>query len=83
MKTTKLFIALAFIASAFIISFAGKPQTNKNELADMVIEKMNTDVALTDSQKVKIKREFIKYVTKVEVAHAKSNDVEKLNLKEL
>lgn len=82
MKTTKHFLALALIAASIIISFAGKPQTIKVELADMIIGKINTDVALTDSQKVQLKKQFIKYVNKVEVAHGKSDENEAINLKQ-
>ncbi|MDO9152796.1 MAG: hypothetical protein Q7U47_03655 [Paludibacter sp.] len=84
MKSTRnFFFVLAVIFVSMFHTYATKPQNTKEELAEMYIEKMNKDVALTDSQKVEIKKRFIKYVTKIENAHSKSDKSEAIKSKKI
>ncbi len=84
MKSTRSFLfILAVISASIVYTYATKPQSTKDELAEMYITKMSNDVVLTDSQKVEIKKRFIKYVTKIENAHVKSDKKEAFKEKQI
>ncbi len=83
MKTRKQFFILLLVAVSIFFGYATKPQSTKDELAEMYITKMSNDVVLTDSQKVEIKKRFIKYVTKIENAHVKSDKKEAFKEKQI
>ena len=80
MKTLKLTTAIIAIFLFSNLLFAGNPKTSGSEdnLADQLIEKMDKDVTLTNSQKVVLKQKLKKYILKMQNAHALKNNDEKL-----
>ena len=73
------------VLAAFVclnLVFAVNPEKGKNDdLANLVIEKLNKDVQLTDSQKIILKEKFNAFVGKMENANKKSTENDKFNSK--
>ncbi|OJV36329.1 MAG: hypothetical protein BGO29_03920 [Bacteroidales bacterium 36-12] len=81
MKTFKLLVAYVAIFLGINVLFADDqpPKVNKTELATLMVEKLEIDIVLTDSQKVAIQKIAEDYLNKrqnaarsktVEVAHS-------------
>jgi hypothetical protein len=83
MKTTKFSITVCAIILSVGLLFAEKPtdKDKKTELAELIVEKLNNDVQLTDSQKVTIKEYTKNYISKMETSHLKSNEKERIESK--
>lgn len=84
MKTTKFSITVCVVILSVGLMFAEKPtdKGKNNELIELIVEKLNADVQLTDSQKTVI-REYTKtFIDKMESSHLKTNEKEKLTSKD-
>lgn len=82
MKKLKLLMAVVAAFVCLNFAFGADPKKDKNDnLADLVIEKLNKDVQLTDSQKMKLKVKFNAFANKMEDADKKSKDKEKFDSK--
>jgi len=69
-----------FLCSNLI--YAAKPlNSNDDNLADLLIEKMGKDVVLTDSQKLVVKQKLKTYIVKMKNAQTLSNGDEKFSNK--
>ncbi len=84
MKRLKLMatIIVAFLCFNFVSGV--NPVKGKNDnLSDLVIDKLNKDVQLTDSQKIILKEKFKAFVVKMEDADKKTNEKDKFETKRL
>jgi hypothetical protein len=74
-------VILAFIGLNLV--FAGQPLTTTDNLANILIEKLNVDVQLTDSQKTIILKRLQKQITKVVEADKLNDSGQKRNNKKI
>lgn len=84
MKTTKFISTVCLFVLCIGFMFAEKP-TNKDKKTDLtttMIASINADVVLTDSQKVVLSEYAKVYISKMEAAHSKTDNKEKMKSKE-
>lgn len=81
MKKLRLMIIMVIVFIGWNVVFAGKPQTNANDLATMLVDKLNADVQLTDSQKTVIQKRLQKQISDIEDADKLNDSGQKLNKK--
>jgi len=81
MKRLKYLAAViaAFVCLNFV--FAVNPNDKVGVLADLLIEKLGNDIALTDSQKILVKQKLNVLIVKTQNADVLSDDQEKFSLK--
>lgn len=77
MKKLKLIPAIISILLCTNLLLAQKPEN----LSDILLTKLNKDVALTDSQKVIIKKNVSKLIVKMQDANKETNSEKKLSTK--
>jgi cell division protein FtsX len=77
MKTPKLMTAIIAILLLSNLLFAGNPKST----ADKMIEKLNTDVTLTNDQKNDIKKNIKAFNTKLHTANSMADKEEKYLLR--
>jgi hypothetical protein len=82
MKKLKLITAVIAVLTLSNLISAANPKNGKSDnLADLVIEKLNKDVQLTDSQKIILIKRFNVFVNKMDEANNKSTEKDKFNSK--
>lgn len=79
MKTFNLMTAIIAIFLFSNLLFAANPKAalSDDKLADLLIAKMGKEVALTDSQKLVMKKKIKTHIIKMQNAHALGNEDEK------
>jgi len=84
MKTTKITITVCAVILGMGLLLAQKPtdKGKNNELIELIVEKLNADVQLTDSQKTAIREYTITFIGKMESSHLKTNEKERFTSKE-
>jgi len=84
MKKLKLIMAVVAAFVCLDLVFAVNPAKGKNDdLASLVIEKLNKDVQLTDSQKIILKEKFNAFAIKMEDSDKKTKEKDKFDTKKL
>lgn len=84
MKKLKLITAVMAVFVCLNLVIAVNPVKGKNDnLADLVIEKLNKDVQLTDSQKVILKVKFNAFAGKMKDGDKKSSEKERFDSKKV
>lgn len=82
MKGLKFIAAVTASILCFSFVQGTNPEKGKNDnLAGLVVEKLNKDVQLTDSQKIILKEKFKTFAVKVEDADKQSNEKVKFDIK--
>ncbi len=82
MKTPKLITVIIAILLSSNLLFATDPLNGKaDNLADMLTEKLSSNVQLTDSQKIVVKKSVEEFIAKMESADKKLTDSDKFNAK--
>jgi len=82
MKTLKFIAAIIAVITVSNLILAVNPKNGKDDnLAELVIGKLNNDVQLTDSQKIILKERFNAFVSKMDNADKKSTEKDKFNSK--
>lgn len=82
----KLKFIVAVVLAIVCMNFAGavNPSKESNEkLANILVEKLNADVQLTDSQKIVLKVKVKEFITSMESVDAKGTPQEKITAKQI
>jgi len=85
MKTKKLSITVCTLILGVGLLFAEKPtdKGKNNDLTELMVEKLNDDVQLTDSQKTLIRNKAAMFVQNRQTANLKANKNEKFSDKKI
>jgi hypothetical protein len=74
MKKQKIIIACVAIFAGLNMLFAGEQSRDNTQLANKIVEKLSTDVVLTDSQKTVLLQAATLYFKRRNIASQKSGD---------
>lgn len=82
MKKQKQILVALVMSLNFLLGYAVKPNPTMSEekLADLMIQKMEADVELTDAQKLTLKSKLMAFILSVQKTNAlTNNEIKKTN----